>query len=116
MSSSPSPTAPATLVATVESSNVMVGDGRLSLRDFQAVVAGGRPVVLEPAALHRVAASYDFLREFSRGKLIYGINTGFGPMAQYKIADADLNALQYNLIRSHCTGLGNLLSPPKPRP
>jgi len=67
--------------------------------------------VLDDTALRRVEASYQFLREFAQGKLIYGINTGFGPMAQYKIADADLNALQYNLIRSHCTGLGNLLPP-----
>ena len=94
----------------MESSNIVVGEGRLSLRGFQAVVSGER-VVLEAAALRHVEASYEFLREFSKGKLIYGVNTGFGPMAQYKIADADLNALQYNLIRSHCTGLGSLLPP-----
>jgi histidine ammonia-lyase len=90
---------------------VVVGESRLSLREFQAVVTSDGRVVLEANALRRVAASYQFLRDFSKGKLIYGINTGFGPMAQYKIADADLNALQYNLIRSHCTGLGNLLPP-----
>lgn len=93
-----------------ELSSVLVGENRLSLRDFQAVLSG-RPVVLHTAAVQRVEASYEFLKAFSKGKLIYGINTGFGPMAQYKIADADLNALQYNLIRSHCTGLGNLLPP-----
>ncbi|RZJ62844.1 MAG: aromatic amino acid lyase [Hymenobacter sp.] len=109
LSSSSSTHTPASPPA-VESSNVVVGTSRLSLRDFQAVLSG-RPVQLETAALQRVEASYQFLKEFSKGKLIYGINTGFGPMAQYKIADADLNALQYNLIRSHCTGLGNLLPP-----
>src|SRR5690606_37043154 len=44
-------------------------------------------------------------------KLIYGINTGFGPMAQYKINDEDREQLQYNLIRSHCSGVGKTLSP-----
>ena len=95
---------------TSKSFNIIVSENRLLLRDFQTVVSGGT-VVLDDTALRRVEASYQFLREFAQGKLIYGINTGFGPMAQYKIADADLNALQYNLIRSHCTGLGNLLPP-----
>ncbi|MGI4862368.1 MAG: HAL/PAL/TAL family ammonia-lyase [Janthinobacterium lividum] len=107
-SSSPSPTP--TPMRAEASASVVVGAGRLSLRDFGAVLSG-QPVVLDADALRRVAASYQFLREFAQGKLIYGINTGFGPMAQYKIADADLNALQYNLIRSHCTGLGSLLPP-----
>ena len=100
-----------TSVLSPESSKVIIGEERLSLHDFQAVVIKGWPVILDATALQRVEKSYHFLREFSTGKLIYGINTGFGPMAQYKIADADLNALQYNLIRSHCTGLGNLLPP-----
>ena len=88
---------------------VVVGGTPLTLEDFRAVLHDGRPISLAPAAVASVEASYAFLQEFATGKLIYGINTGFGPMAQYKIADADLHSLQLNLIRSHCTGLGNLL-------
>ncbi|MED9995652.1 MAG: aromatic amino acid ammonia-lyase [Paludibacteraceae bacterium] len=51
-----------------------------------------------------------FLKDFSANKVIYGINTGFGPMAQYRVDDAYLNQLQYNLIRSHACGAGNPLS------
>ncbi|MDB5236032.1 MAG: cmdF [Hymenobacter sp.] len=91
--------------------NVVVGEGRLTLQDFHAVLTEGWSISLSATALQRVETSYLFLKKFSKGKLIYGVNTGFGPMAQYKIADADLNDLQYNLIRSHCTGLGNLLPP-----
>src|SRR6476661_10962455 len=87
---------------------VMVGESRLTLQDFQAILTHHARVELSASALQRVEASYAFLKKFSKGKLIYGIKTGIGPMAQYKIADADLNALQYNLIRSHSTGLGNL--------
>jgi len=97
--------------AIVDSPEVVVGEGRLSLSDFNAILTQGALISLAPAALERVETSYRFLKQFSKGKLIYGINTGFGPMAQYKIGDADLNALQYNLIRSHCTGLGNVLPP-----
>ncbi len=54
--------------------------------------------------------SFNFLNKFSSDKIIYGINTGFGPMAQFKIDDDKLNQLQYNLIRSHSTGTGDTLS------
>lgn len=58
-----------------------------------------------------VEKSYSFLNEFSKDKVIYGINTGFGPMAQYRISDESLHALQYNIIRSHATGAGKPLDP-----
>lgn len=59
--------------------------------------------------MENVADNFRFLTEFSADKLIYGINTGFGPMAQYKVENGNLLGLQYNLIRSHCSGSGNLL-------
>ena len=56
-----------------------------------------------------VQKAFDFLTDFSTDKIIYGINTGFGPMAQFRIADEKLKQLQYNLIRSHATGSGMAL-------
>jgi len=53
----------------------------------------------------------EILTNFSKNKIIYGINTGFGPMAQYRIDPEKLNQLQYNLIRSHASGTGNVLTP-----
>ena len=61
-------------------------------------------IQIDDEALREVEACYRFLEEFEQGKVIYGINTGFGPMAQYRIGDADLNSLQYNIIRSHSCG------------
>lgn len=57
----------------------------------------------------KVDKAYHFLEGFSKDKVIYGINTGFGPMAQYRIADKDLKQLQYNIIRSHSSGAGEPL-------
>ena len=54
-----------------------------------------------------VEESFQFLTEFSKDKIIYGINTGFGPMAQYRIENEELEQLQYNLVRSHASGLGD---------
>ena len=42
----------------------------------------------------------------------YGINTGFGALAEMRVSAKDLNRLQANLIRSHCTGVGPLFSVP----
>ncbi len=56
--------------------------------------------------------SFEFLTRFGQNKIIYGINTGFGPMAQYRVSDDERRELQYNLIRSHCTGTGTVLAAP----
>ncbi len=52
-----------------------------------------------------------FLETFHQDKIIYGINTGLGPMAQYKIDDTDRIKLQYNAIRSHAAGCGDPVNP-----
>src|SRR5580658_2336699 len=88
-----------------------VGQQALSLDDFSARLYGKAPLPLDETALEKVMTNFHFLTRFSADKLIYGINTGFGPMAQYKVEKENLLQLQYNLIRSHCSGSGNLLSP-----
>ncbi len=65
--------------------------------------------VLSKQQKGRVFESFEFLKSFAKEKVIYGINTGFGPMAQYVISDEELNQLQYNLIRSHSNGIGDAL-------
>jgi histidine ammonia-lyase len=90
---------------------VSLGGKKLNIAAFEMAILQGQPVGISAGALKEVARSYNFLEKFSKGKLIYGINTGFGPMAQYRINDNDRTELQYNLIRSHSSGMGQLLSP-----
>lgn len=45
------------------------------------------------------------------GERVYGVNTGFGHLATVRVDDGDLEALQHNLIRSHCAGVGDPLAP-----
>jgi histidine ammonia-lyase len=90
---------------------VRVGQGVLTLNDFSSIVFKKESVDLPANALEKVNTNHEFLKQFSSHKLIYGINTGFGPMAQYKVSEENLLQLQYNLIRSHCSGSGALLSP-----
>jgi histidine ammonia-lyase len=90
---------------------ITVGQGVLSLADFNEIVFKQQQVSLAPSALTKIETNFKFLQSFSSNKLIYGINTGFGPMAQYKVSEENLLALQYNLIRSHSSGNGNMLTP-----
>jgi histidine ammonia-lyase len=88
-----------------------IGGRLLTLSDFNEIVFNKEEIKLDDQALQKVEESYQFLKQFSGNKLIYGINTGFGPMAQYKINDENVRQLQYNLIRSHSSGGGKLMSP-----
>lgn len=81
----------------------------ISFGQVKLVVSGREKISPSQEVLREVDACHEFLRKFSGNKVIYGINTGFGPMAQYRIADADLEKLQYNIIRSHSTGAGDPL-------
>lgn len=81
----------------------------ISLSQLEKYALDYEEFVLDDRAMNRIQASFEFLRVFSSDKIIYGINTGFGPMAQFKIDDDKLNELQYNLIRSHSSGTGAVL-------
>lgn len=88
---------------------VIVGEYPLNIKQFEQVVLQDSTVEIADTARDRVNKSFDFLQDFSSSKVIYGINTGFGPMAQYRIEDDELKQLQYNLIRSHAAGSGQAL-------
>ena len=90
---------------------VHVGDRALSLDNFSDILYKEQQIVLDTLTIEKVDVNFSFLKKFSSNKLIYGINTGFGPMAQYKVNEKNLLQLQYNLIRSHSSGAGNMMSP-----
>ncbi|GHC42520.1 HAL/PAL/TAL family ammonia-lyase [Ulvibacter litoralis] len=81
--------------------------GELGVQEFYDVIIKGESIQIDNQIVDRVQKSFEFLKEFSENKIIYGVNTGFGPMAQYKIEDSQRIKLQYNLIRSHASGTGN---------
>lgn len=85
--------------------------GKLGIEEFYKVIFKNEPISVDQAVFDTVQESFDFLKEFSKNKVIYGVNTGFGPMAQYKIKDSERIQLQYNLIRSHASGTGQPIAP-----
>jgi histidine ammonia-lyase len=54
----------------------------LTVTEFNEILFKGKELVLNPESVKKVEKNHSFLKDFSRHKLIYGINTGFGPMAQ----------------------------------
>jgi len=91
----------------------------LSLADLEEVAREGRPVELCPEARAKVAASRRAIDALAvRGDAapaVYGVNTGFGALAETRIAEKDVRALQRNLVRSHSCGVGPDLGEPEVR-
>ena len=82
---------------------------RITLNEVEKVLYSGENIEVSSDWMARVDACYKFLEKFAAEKVIYGINTGFGPMAQWRVDDRYLTDLQYNIIRSHATGAGEPL-------
>lgn len=82
---------------------------RISLEQVRNLLYNGAKIDAADLPFKEISECFDFLKEFSSEKVIYGINTGFGPMAQWRVDDEYLTDLQYNIIRSHSTGAGEPL-------
>ncbi len=84
----------------------------MDLIKFSGLVDGNEErYSLGPDERERVEHAFEFLSDYAANRVIYGINTGFGPMAQFKVDPNDHDQLQYNLVRSHANGSGKMLSP-----
>jgi histidine ammonia-lyase len=87
-------------------------DGRsLTLADLVAAARDPRSTITaDPKALGGLAASRATVEAaIVRGETLYGINTGFGKLANVRVPTGDMGRLQTNLIRSHAAGVGTPL-------
>ena len=82
----------------------------ITLQQVRNILINNAPLSIDEATMQAVSDCHAFLRDFADDKIIYGINTGFGPMAQWRVDDQYLKDLQYNIIRSHATGVGEPLN------
>src|SRR3954470_18003652 len=86
----------------------IVLDGRsLTLEQVATAATGGARVEIAPAARERIQAARELVDPIAQNDVpTYGINTGFGTLAEVSIARPDLQRLQRNLILSHSAGVG----------
>jgi histidine ammonia-lyase len=91
---------------------IVLRPGSVALGELRAIWAGA-PVALDGAAYGAIdAAAESVARILESGRTVYGVNTGFGLLAQTRIPRERLAELQTNLVMSHSCGLGEDLSRP----
>ena len=82
----------------------------LTLEQLELIAGGALEVGLAASAERRVAASREVVDARASGAAaVYGVNTGFGALAETAIPRDQLGALQLNLLRSHAAGVGERL-------
>ena len=93
---------------TNEAGRVIIVDGHtLTLAQVEAVARGRVQVRLEAGAAEGIRASREVLEDLiADGRPVYGVNTGFGRLADVRIPRSEQRALQRNLVRSHAAGAG----------
>jgi histidine ammonia-lyase len=85
---------------------IVLKPGDVTLTEWRAIYRGA-DVSLDDACAPRIGRSADAVtRILARGQPVYGINTGFGKLANVRIGDADLAQLQENIVLSHAAGVG----------
>jgi histidine ammonia-lyase len=91
-----------------------VGDEPLTLEALAEVARGARKVEVGPEARAAMARSRAVVDAVVAGgdasPAVYGVNTGFGALAEVRISSAEVARLQQNLVRSHASGVGAPLS------
>ncbi len=84
--------------------------GQLSLHQARSIHAGAVRLELDPSATARIRSSVETVQEvLNQGRVIYGINTGFGLLANTVIPNNELEELQHSIVVSHAAGIGRLM-------
>ena len=92
----------------VEARNVerILEPGRLSLASLADIRDGAAVLALSPETRTLIAEGAEAVARIAKKGAVYGINTGFGKLAQTRIDDDKLDRLQRNLVLSHAAGTG----------
>jgi histidine ammonia-lyase len=94
----------------VPSDSLKLGSRALRLAELRRIYAGPVTVSIDPAALAAVREAHLVTARIAAADApAYGINTGFGLLAQTRIPPAQRTLLQRNIILSHSSGVGPLL-------
>lgn len=89
---------------------IMISPGQLTHDQLRQFYRSPEQVKLDDSCWTHVEKSRNVvLNLMERGETVYGVNTGFGLLANKQIPQADLEQLQLNIVRSHSAGVGELL-------
>jgi histidine ammonia-lyase len=84
------------------------GIGQLTIQSTLAIANGSLKGVLSTEAVSRINTSHQYVKNIvANDTTVYGINTGFGILANTKISAEDTRTLQHKILQSHSVGVGN---------
>lgn len=84
--------------------------GQLTYQDIKKILASDIRLELDSESVQRIQKSSEVIQNIIKeNKVVYGINTGFGALANTRINNEDLEALQERLVLSHAAGTGPYL-------
>src|SRR5215472_13902523 len=84
------------------------GVDQLSIGKVMALAKGSMKGVLSTAAVNKVRTSQKYIQDVvGNSKMVYGVNTGFGILANTKISEEDTRTLQHKILQSHSVGVGD---------
>jgi len=90
---------------------IKISGEKLSLEEIESVADNFEEVQLTEEVLNKINASSEYIEEIvKKGKIIYGVTTGFGKLYDRVISEQDIAKLQENLLKSHASGIGDPLS------
>lgn len=90
--------------------HLTITPGKLTLGQAREISRETVTLSLSPACIDQIEQSVDAVRNvIDDGRVIYGINTGFGLLANTVIANDELENLQHAIVLSHAAGVGALM-------
>ncbi|MET0299981.1 MAG: histidine ammonia-lyase [Flavitalea sp.] len=88
------------------------GIDNLTIKKVTGICDGSIRGILSEEAVSRINRSQQFVTDIvEKGITVYGINTGFGILANSPISKEDTKLLQYKILQSHSVGVGNPVVP-----
>jgi histidine ammonia-lyase len=100
------------MVTSNQTVNLTIDPGHFDLDQLQVIHSGGIKLILAEHSRANIRQSQKVVQVAADGDApVYGVNTGFGKLANQRIDKEKLATLQLNLIRSHSVGVGEPLSP-----
>ena len=86
------------------------GQDQMTVALALAIARGDLKGMITPEVSRQIEASRQAVLDIVAGeKQVYGINTGFGPLCTTTISAKDTQQLQYNILKSHSVGVGELV-------
>src|SRR5262245_4042288 len=84
------------------------GVDKLTITKAISLASGKQNGILSESAIEKIKSSQQHVQEIvDNNKTVYGINTGFGILANTKISEQDTATLQHKILQSHSVGVGD---------